>query len=172
MGEVRLFAGNFPPRSWAFCNGDLLPINVYEALYTIIGTTYGGDGQTTFAVPDLRGRLPIGAGTGPGLPNIQLGQISGFETQTLTIATMPTHSHQQMGSAGEPTQNSSLGASPATNGRSTSPAMPNIYTTQAASVPTGASTGPAGSNLPFTIVQPVSTSNFIICIEGIYPSRE
>lgn len=172
IGEVRLFAGIFPPRYWAFCNGELRSIANNSALFSILGTTYGGDGKTNFALPDLRGRLPVGAGTGPGLPPIELGQRSGFETQTLTIDSMPGHSHQQTGSASEPTQNTPSGAALATNGRSTSPPMPNIYTTQAATVPTGTSSGPAGSNLPFTIVQPVSISNFIICTEGIYPSRE
>lgn len=94
IGQVIMFAGNFAPRGWAFCNGQLLPIAQYSALFSILGTTYGGDGRTTFALPDLRGRAPVHAGTGPGLTNRNLGSKGGAETVTLTEAQMPQHDHR------------------------------------------------------------------------------
>lgn len=93
LGEIRLFAGNFAPRGWALCEGQLLAVSQYDALFSILGTTYGGDGETTFALPDLRGRVPVHPGTGPGLSPWQLGQKRGAETTTLTVAQLPTHSH-------------------------------------------------------------------------------
>eukprot|EP01060_Flectonema_neradi_P035489 TRINITY_DN6545_c1_g1_i1.p1 TRINITY_DN6545_c1_g1~~TRINITY_DN6545_c1_g1_i1.p1 ORF type:complete len:137 (+),score=29.09 TRINITY_DN6545_c1_g1_i1:32-412(+) len=93
LGEVRLFAGNFAPRSWAFCDGQLLPIAQNTALFSILGTTYGGDGVTTFALPDLRGRVPLGPRNGPGLSYRQLGQKGGEENHQLSVSEMPNHSH-------------------------------------------------------------------------------
>jgi len=93
LGEVRIFAGNFAPRGWAFCAGQLLAISQNSALFSLLGTTYGGDGRTTFALPDLRGRAPIGVGQGPGLTNRLWGQRSGSETHTMNITELPTHSH-------------------------------------------------------------------------------
>ena len=93
IGEIRMFAGNFAPRGWAFCDGQLLPISQNTALFSILGTTYGGDGRTTFGLPDLRGRVPVHAGRGPGLSDIRLGQKGGAETSTLTVANMPNHNH-------------------------------------------------------------------------------
>lgn len=93
LGEVKMFAGNFAPRNYALAQGQLLPINGNEALFSIIGTIYGGDGRTTFALPDLRGRAPIGAGQGPGLSNRQLGQRVGEEDHSLTVGEMPAHAH-------------------------------------------------------------------------------
>lgn len=93
IGEIRLFAGSFAPKNWAFCDGQLLPIDQFKTLHSIIGTTYGGDGTTTFALPDLRGRVPIHAGTGSGLSTRRIGQKSGTETNSLTINQLPAHSH-------------------------------------------------------------------------------
>ncbi|WP_340819596.1 tail fiber protein [Methanolobus sp. WCC4] len=93
LGEITLFAGNFAPRGWAFCNGQLLPINQNQALFSILGTTYGGDGRTTFALPDLRGRAPVHAGNGPGLSPVVLGQKGGAETVALNVNQMPSHTH-------------------------------------------------------------------------------
>ncbi len=93
IGEIRGFGGNFPPRSWAFCNGQLLSIAQNQALFSILGTTYGGDGRTTFALPDLRGRVPISEGTGPGLSPHRLGSRSGTETVTLNTLQIPSHTH-------------------------------------------------------------------------------
>jgi microcystin-dependent protein len=93
IGQLMLFAGNFAPRGWAFCNGQLLPINQNTALFSLLGTTYGGDGRNTFGLPDLRGRVPIGMGQGPGFANIQQGEMAGSPTVTLTSAQMPAHNH-------------------------------------------------------------------------------
>lgn len=93
VGEIRIFAGNFPPLNWAFCDGSILSIAENETLFQLIGTTYGGDGQVTFALPDLRGRIPVHLGTGPGLATVQIGEVAGQETVTLTTATLPAHTH-------------------------------------------------------------------------------
>ena len=94
LGQVILFGGSFAPRNWEFCDGQLLAISQWQALYSILGTTYGGDGRTNFALPDLRSRIPIGQGSGPGLTTRQLGSKGGSETVTLTTADMPSHNHQ------------------------------------------------------------------------------
>src|SRR5687768_16920561 len=93
IGQIVLFAGNFAPRGWAFCQGQILSIAQNTALFSILGTTYGGNGQTTFALPDLRGRVPVGTGQGPGLPSMNLGQVAGEPTHTLIITEMPAHNH-------------------------------------------------------------------------------
>src|ERR1700730_18604085 len=93
VGEIRPFAGNFAPQNWALCNGSLLPISQNSALFSLIGTTYGGDGQTTFGLPDLRGRHPVGQGQAPGLSNYVIGEVSGVETVTLNTLQLPVHSH-------------------------------------------------------------------------------
>src|SRR5215212_11299169 len=93
LGQIMMFAGNFAPRGWAFCSGQILPIAQNTALFSILGTTFGGNGQTTFALPDLRGRAPVGPGQGPGLSNIDLGQPSGTENVTLISSQMPIHNH-------------------------------------------------------------------------------
>ncbi|MEN9798594.1 MAG: hypothetical protein RL653_2290, partial [Pseudomonadota bacterium] len=93
LGEIKLFAGNFAPTGWAFCHGQLLPIAQNSALFSLLGTTYGGNGQTTFALPDLRGRIPVGFGQGPGLTNRNLGDMSGVESVTLQVSNLPQHAH-------------------------------------------------------------------------------
>jgi microcystin-dependent protein len=95
IAEIRLFAGNFAPRNWAFCNGQIMAISQNTALFSILGTTFGGNGQTTFALPDFRGRFPVGPGQGPGLTNHDLGEVSGSETVTLSTAQMPLHTHHR-----------------------------------------------------------------------------
>src|SRR3954468_23228168 len=93
LGEIRMFGGNFAPRGWAFCNGQILSIAQNTALFSLLGTTYGGNGQTTFGLPDLRGRVAVSAGQGPGLSNYSLGELAGSESVTLTSANMPAHNH-------------------------------------------------------------------------------
>ncbi len=93
IGQINLFAGNFAPRGWAFCDGQLLPINQNEALFSLLGTMYGGDGRTTFALPDLRGRTPVHPGSGPGLTNRRLGERLGLEDYALTVGQLPSHTH-------------------------------------------------------------------------------
>lgn len=177
MAEIRMFAGNFNPRGWLFCNGALQSIAQNTALFSLVGTTYGGDGQTTFGVPDLRGRVAVGTGTGPGLPAVNLGEIGGARTATLTAAQMPAHSHTVSGSAsracraGAGNADSPLGNIPASS------ASDEIYSSPAggngsmAPVTFSGTTSAVGGNQPFNLMQPYLGMNFIICAEGIYPSR-
>lgn len=173
MATILIFAGNFAPRSWMFCDGSILPISQYDALFALIGTTYGGDGQTTFALPDLRGRTPVGTGTGPGLSNVVLGQSAGSEQVTMTQAQLPAHQH---------TMTARVATSSANADGSKNPALPlantsmKIYAPNDPSVNTflgGASVTlqNAGSNAPISVVQPYLTINYVICVEGIFPSR-
>ena len=166
IGEIRMFAGNFAPRNWAYCNGQLLSIAENTALFAIIGTTYGGDGRTNFALPDLRGRVPLHAGSGPGLTNKYLGQMGGYERVTLSVAQIPSHTHQARASSETPDTNSPEDAVPATKART------NLYTSETADVNMGttaiANTGgsQAHDNMP-----PFLTIHYIISLYGVYPSR-
>jgi microcystin-dependent protein len=173
IASIILFAGNFAPRGWAFCQGQILSIAQNTALFSLLGTTYGGNGQTTFALPDLRGRVPVGTGQGPGLSPYSLGQMSGTETTTLTITNMPSHNHtitvspravSEAGDTSDPTN-----AFPANSG-----ALDKEYRASGTLVNMGAATatvGAAGSSQPFNNIQPYLAMNYIICIEGIFPSR-
>lgn len=174
IGEVRLFAGNFAPGGWAFCDGSSQSIAVYTAAYSILGTTFGGDGQTTFNLPDLRGRVAVGTGTGQGLQNIVLGQAAGTENVTLTTAQMPGHTHAASATISFPAY-SDAGDSGSPSGNILA-GLTGAYSTQAADthVAPAATTGTTsivGSNVPFSILQPVLAANYIICLEGIFPSR-
>ncbi len=168
IGEIRMFAGNFAPRTWAFCQGQLLGIAQNTALFSILGTTYGGNGTTTFGLPDFRGRVAVGTGTGPGLSNVQLGQVAGTENNTLTTANLPAHTHtmnasSDAASAGAPAANS-LGV----NARGgITPFAPGA-TSQVAMAST---TGSVGNNSPVNNMQPYLGMNYIICLQGIFPSR-
>ena|SRR5438128_8975221 len=164
IGQITLFAGNFAPRGWAFCNGQLLSIAQNTALFSILGTTYGGNGQTTFALPDLRGRVPVHAGQGPGLSNYDLGQQGGAESVTLTTAQMPAHTHPANANDSAATTNRPGGGVPARGG-SYADAPDGSTTLDPAAV------GSAGGDQPHTNVQPYTTLNYIIAIEGIFPSR-
>lgn len=189
IGEVRLFAGNFAPRAWAFCEGQLLAISQNTALFSILGTTYGGDGRTTFGLPDLRGRVAIAPGTGPGLSTHRLGARSGVETVTLTQNQMPSHSHLAsmqgvQGVASIPAAADTASTEDPTNAV---PAVPeiagnNAIYADAASADThlapgavafaGAPTiGNSGGSQPFTNMQPYLALNYIICLQGVFPSR-
>lgn len=160
---VKIFAGNFAPRGWMFCQGQILSIAQNTALFSLLGTTYGGNGQTTFALPDLRGRAPIGQGQGPGLSNYVLGQTGGLESATLTQANLPAHSHTVNAVDDDFTKATPTGALLANA---------NIYTTAAASATMNpAMIAPAGQSQPFEIMPPYLAINYIICTEGIYPSR-
>ena len=168
LGQIIMFGGNFAPRGWALCEGQLLPISQNTALFSILGTTYGGDGRTTFGLPDLRGRVPMGNGQGPGLTNRRLGEKSGAENVTLTSAQMPTHNH------------TAAAVGPAGNSND---ATGNVWAddagvssaTYSSGVVTGAmrgdAIGNAGSNQAHTNVQPYQVVNFIIALQGTFPSR-
>lgn len=174
IAQILIFAGNFAPRGWAFCHGQILPINQHQALFSIVGTLYGGNGVTTFALPDLRGRVPIGFGQGPGLSSFSIGNIGGTETTTLTALNLPNHTH-----AIDPTQSSpSPGKSPDPTGRVPANAgtFDNDYIDptdpDAAPLNTSpASTSSAGSNQPFSNRPPHLAISYIIALQGIFPTR-
>lgn len=173
IGEIRLFGGNFAPRSWAFCNGQLLSISTNTALFAILGTTYGGNGQTTFALPDLRGRVPIHPGTGPGLSNRVQGEMGGSETTTLNTTQLPAHSHTLNTSSGAANTSNAGGATIA-NGvdPSTGVQIPGYLSgTPATAANAGTAIGLTGNSQPVPIMQPFNTINYIICLQGIFPSR-
>ena len=169
MGQVMLFAGTFAPVGWMFCNGQLLSIAENAALFSILGTTYGGDGQTTFALPNLSGRLAVSAGNGPGLPGWALGQTGGAESATMTTQNMPAHIHPVL-AANQPGETTNpQGAVLAGFGTSLPPAGP--YSSSAPNVALSAqAVGITGGSQPFSIIQPSLALNFIIAVEGIYPS--
>ena len=170
IGEIVMFGGNFAPRNWAFCDGQLLPIAQNSALFSILGTTYGGDGRVTFALPDMRGRVSIHPGSGPGLSNYILGQKAGTETETLTVAQMPGHQHTF-----KPPCSTSDGTaeSPANNVLATHEAIagdsPYIGTSNA--VMQGGDTGVTGLGQSHNNLQPFLCVNYLIALVGIFPSR-
>ena len=164
VGEIRMFGGNFAPRGWAFCNGQLLSISQNTALFSLLGTTYGGDGRTTFALPDLRGRMPLHWGAGPNLSNRPLGQKSGAEKVKLIAAEMPAHTHALRGSAAASNTGSPAGALPASGGAYNT-AWDGTTVLDAAGAGSAGGGGAHGNMPPFLAV------SFIIALEGIYPSR-
>jgi microcystin-dependent protein len=156
-----MFGGNFAPVGWLMCNGQLLPIANYDALYSLLGTTYGGDGQTTFALPDLRGRMPIHAG-----PSNQLGSGGGTETVTLVAANLPAHTHVVSAYSKEGTQDGPANGIWANSGKDL-----NLFNPGAGAVSfAAAAITPAGSSQPHDNMMPYTTLSFIIATEGIYPS--
>jgi len=161
VGEIRMFGGNFAPAGWMFCEGQLLPISEYEVLYNLIGTTYGGDGQSTFGLPDLRGRVPVHFGSG----FIQ-GQLSGVESVTLNTQQIPSHGHPMFASADAGTKNSPAGNVPA--------ASPSVllYTADVTdtSLSPSAMTS-AGGSQPHSNFQPYLCVSFIISLFGVFPTQ-
>jgi microcystin-dependent protein len=173
IGSIVLFAGNFAPRGWAFCQGQLLSIAQNTALFSILGTTYGGNGQTTFALPDLRGRVPLGQGQGPGLQSYELGEVLGVENVTLTSTQMPAHNHTvqvSSSAANSPTANNNyLAVANANVGGD--PVTVNTYNGTPNAILGNNSIGISGSNLPHDNIQPSLGMNYIIALQGIFPSR-
>lgn len=170
IGQIMMFGGNFAPRNWALCDGQLLEIAQHQALFSILGTTYGGDGRRTFGLPDLRGRVPIHAGTGPGRAAIRLGQSGGTNTNTLTVGQMPKHNHSAAIQA----------VSPLGRGVTTTPNPTNAYNAEggvyamgknASMAADSVSVGETGGNQPVDNMQPFQSVNYIIALDGIYPSR-
>ena len=160
VGEIRMFAGNFAPAGWMFCEGQLLPISENETLFQLIGTTYGGDGESTFALPDLRGRLPLHQGNG-----FILAETGGAEEVTLTVQQIPSHVHPAMGAAVTGDQTSANGALPANSVTIT----PYLNTPPDASFHVAA-VGATGGSQPHTNLQPYLCVDFIISLFGIFPS--
>jgi microcystin-dependent protein len=191
IGEIVLFAGNFAPRAWALCDGQLLAINSHSALFSILGTTYGGDGRTTFALPDLRGRTPVHPGHGPGLSDYDLGERGGTERVTLTVGQMPSHSHiaslsggaavvsipasSANGTTADPGGNilakgldfndENVSSFAATSAQDTNLAPINASVTGSVTVLNN------GGSQYHTNIQPFLGINYIIALQGIFPSR-
>lgn len=165
VGEIRMFGGNFAPAGWAFCNGQLMAISENDALFNLIGTTYGGDGQSTFALPNLQSRVPIHMGQGPGLSNYIIGEASGTETVTLTTQQIPAHGHPAAatsvdGSDAAPTNNfwANWGSAQYSDQPFTSQMAATALT-------------PVGGSQPHDNMLPFLTINFIISLFGIFPSQ-
>jgi microcystin-dependent protein len=160
VGEIRMFAGNFAPAGWMFCEGQLLPISQYETLFNLIGTTYGGDGQSTFALPDQRGRIPLHFGNG-----FTLAENGGVETVTLTVAQIPAHTHAMLASNDVPTQ-----STPAA--QVSGQAAAKIYRAGTASIALNPNAvGSTGGSQPHNNFQPYLCIDFIISLFGIFPSQ-
>jgi microcystin-dependent protein len=175
IGVIKMFAGNFAPRNFAFCEGQLLPINQNQALFSILGTTYGGDGRVTFALPDLRGRTPIGTGNGPGLSSIRLGQIGGLESLSLNVGNMPSHTHS-LGVSSDPgtTNNPSgslLAQSNVTIERGSAPIPAQSFNGTPNATMAASSIGASGGSQPVQLRNPYMATNYIICLFGVFPSR-
>lgn len=166
VGEIRMFAGNFAPQGWAFCDGQLLAVSQNDALFSLLGTIYGGDGRTTFGLPDLRGRVPIHAGQGPGLSERRLGSKGGEEKVTLTVNQLPSHSHPAQGSA-----DTGVDANPAGNFLAGSTVVqPYVQETPDTGFAANAISSVGGSQ-SHTNLMPALAVHFIIALFGIYPSR-
>ena len=168
IGEIRMFAGTYAPTDWAFCNGQLLSISGATSLFALIGNTYGGDGKTSFALPDLRGRVPIGYGTGPGLSPYPLGTRAGLETVQLSLDEMPVHRHSVQVSGNAAASNNPGG------GLVAQPDGLNFYVDyDAENTQTLVSNtvGTAGSNVAHYNMMPSLAVSFIIALKGLYPQR-
>ena len=168
VAEIRIFPFNFPPKGWAFCNGQLMPISQNTALFALLGTTYGGDGKSTFALPDLQGSAPMQPGQGQGLSLRDLGEMSGVETITLLESEIPVHTHSISGSNEDATQGSLTAAvipSKASGGQPylTPPANLQAMNFQSLAI--------AGGSLPHNNMQPYLTLNFCIALQGVFPQR-
>jgi microcystin-dependent protein len=169
VAEIRIFGFNFPPRGWAFCNGQLLPISQNTALFSLLGTSYGGNGQSTFGLPNLQGSAPIHQGQGQGLSQYDIGQSGGETTVTLIDSEMPVHNHSLMASS-DPAD---LGAPGAT--RSLARSQPDVYRAPAGAAPTQPlapqAVGNSGGSQPHNNLMPFLTLNFCIALQGIFPPR-
>ncbi len=171
LGGIFMFAGNFAPRGFALCQGQLMSISQNTALFSILGTTYGGDGIQTFALPDLRGRAPVGAGNGPGLSPVTLGELAGTQNATILTSNLPAHTHSlnastSAGTQPLPTGNVLASVQDSQGGQSTA------YINAAPNTPMApTSIGQTGNGLPISIQSPYLGLNFIIATQGVFPSR-
>jgi microcystin-dependent protein len=180
LAQIIMFGGNFAPRDWAFCDGQLLPISQYTALFSLLGTTYGGDGRTTFGLPDLRGRFPMHPGNGPGLTQRILGQKAGAERVNLTVSQIPSHNHGAGNLSGaiqvneeDGTSNESAGKNFGTFSAGTpfnSDATDNAMAAGSIKI-TGGDTSNTGGGQAIQIENPFQCVNFIIALQGTFPSR-
>jgi microcystin-dependent protein len=165
VGEIRMVGFNFAPVGWAFCDGSLIPISENDTLFNLIGTTYGGDGQQTFALPDLRSRIPLHAGTGPGLSTRILSEVGGVETVTLIANQIPSHSHAPQAQSGGGNQSSPSNGIWANSGQ-------GQYSTDTPTLALKATlVGQTGGSQPHDNMMPYTVINFIISLFGVYPSQ-
>lgn len=167
LGEIRMVGFNFAPAGWALCDGQLLAISSNAALFSLLGTQFGGNGTTTFALPDLRSRVPVHQGQGNGLSSYSMGQPGGVENITMLLNQMPIHNHPVNCNVGGGNQASPVNNYPAVESTGTSLNYANV----AGSNMNAAMVGNAGGNVPFSIIQPYLCVNFIIALEGIFPAR-
>lgn len=163
IGEIRMFAGNFAPAGWAFCDGQLLPISENDALFVLLGTTYGGDGQETFALPNLQSRVPLHCGTGPAGSTYQLGESGGVEQVTLTTSQIPSHSHALLAADAPATATSPGGSLPAEASKRFYVAPSSLVAASPLAI------APSGGSQPHENVQPFLCVNFIISLFGVFP---
>lgn len=170
IGDIRLFAGEFAPRGWKFCDGSVLSISVYDTLFALIGTTYGGDGQSTFALPDLRGRVPVGQGAGPGLTSRLIGQSFGSENVTLLATQMPQHTHTLNATTAAAASPQAAGHLFAQTGADKCYGPPPGTDPQPQTLAANAVSA-AGGSQPHNNIMPTMAVNYIIAVEGVFPSR-
>lgn len=175
LGQIMMVGFNFAPRGWAFCDGSLLPISSNTALFSLLGTIYGGDGRTTFALPDLRGRSAVGMGNGPGLSSIRIGEKAGSEQVTLTAANLPSHNHTLNVSNAAGTSSNPAGGFPANSQFQADRSSPVIEVSSYGTVPNSTMSpqtiGNSGGSIPFNNRDPYLGVNYIIALQGIFPSR-
>ena len=166
VAEIRIFPFNFPPTGWAFCDGQIMPISQNTALFALLGTVYGGDGKSTFALPDMQGNAPMQPGQGQGLSLRDLGEMSGVESVTLIQSEMPVHTHAMMASSADALVRLPAGEMPATMVGAAGYAVPGALAQMNQTTWT-----PAGGGLPHNNMQPYLTLNFCIALQGIFPQR-
>lgn len=169
IGEITMFAGNFAPKNWAFCDGQVLEISQNRPLYDLFGSNYGGDGRTTFGLPDMRGRVPLGAGSGPGLSNRTLGQTGGLEYVVLSEENLPVHTHSVNAEDNpgiESTPEGQLLAELSINDRAVS-----AYANTGSRTMNNQAVTASGGNKPYSSLMPYSCINFIVALAGAFPSR-
>jgi microcystin-dependent protein len=178
IGIVKLFAGNFAPKGWALCNGQLLSISQNTALFSILGTVYGGDGQTTFALPNLQGTTALGVGTDRGGTYYTQGQLGGSSNVTLNTQQIPAHTHASQisvsntnSTTGTPAATTVLGIPGVTQGRDFVASLGYTTATPNVNLNNSVAVASTGGNQPFSVMQPYLAMNYIICMEGIFPSR-
>ena len=177
LANVTIFAGNFAPLGWMLCQGQLISISQNSALFALLGTTYGGDGQTTFGLPDLRSRAAIHAGQGPGLANYVIGQLGGQENVTMLQGQLPVHTHTFTSLTGGPGASNAAGTTAGDPTNSVAAVITGINsyntsgTAKMASSANTPNTVAAGSNQPFSNLPPFLVMNYIICVEGIFPTQ-
>ena len=176
LAMIYLFAGNFAPQGYAMCNGQIMSISANTALFSLIGTFYGGNGQNTFALPDLRGRVPNHQGQGPGLQSYSVGQVGGAETASLNLSQIPSHSHALNvsaggGTTGTPGSTTYIAAGPLTGSGPNATQLKTYSTNGPATALIPNSIGSTGGGQPFSILPPYLTITYVIALQGVFPSR-